>query len=293
MLALGYASTQHFYTTSTNISKVRISLYILALAGPIISFLQRSKELLAAIEKAMGLTGFAVLLTALTYAIKHELDLFHALCIFHLVGLVGLSVKPPGEDDIDIGDSLRHWLIIMYYGSIIGFLGFMIYIFARAPYLGPQPECNKDVKYAIFGVDAPATNIVFRALFLAAFGILSIFVPALTYATDWIASVKRDIRSTLKNEVVRDMLDASYVQADQGKEGYVMIGEVVGRVYIITMLELMIKRNATGSAGNDWGFGQVLAMVMLVGPIIELCGGKKAKKRGERFFNLQHVIAKC
>jgi len=36
------------------------------------------------------------------------------------------------------------------------------------------------------------------------------------------------------------------------------------------MLELMIKRNNLGPGAGLWTFGQVLAMVLLIGPLIEL-----------------------
>jgi hypothetical protein len=57
---------------------------------------------------------------------------------------------------------------------------------------------------------------------------------------------------------------------DEGEKGFRMLGDVFGRVYTVTMLELYLQRNVTDSVGNEWGFGQILAILMLIGPLMEL-----------------------
>jgi hypothetical protein len=51
---------------------------------------------------------------------------------------------------------------------------------------------------------------------------------------------------------------------------YHLIGHLVASAYIIAMLELIIKRNNLGPGAGLWTFGQVLAMMMLIGPLIDL-----------------------
>ena len=51
---------------------------------------------------------------------------------------------------------------------------------------------------------------------------------------------------------------------------YHLFGHWAGSAYIIAMLELIIKRNSLQPGIGQWTFGQLLAMVMLVGPVIEI-----------------------
>ena len=51
---------------------------------------------------------------------------------------------------------------------------------------------------------------------------------------------------------------------------YQMLGCVTGTVYLAVMTELMTKRNNLADGVNSWAFGQVLAIMMLLGPLIEL-----------------------
>jgi hypothetical protein len=235
----------------------------------------------------MGITGLALLLTTFLYAGEHQLDLFHAFCIFHLVGLVGLSIRPSKPEEESPSTQSKEKSIakialrILYYGSMLGFIIFMIYVFATAPHFGSLPECNADIKYVIFGIDVSATNPVFRGLFLVNFGLL--IIALIISATGLLKGVSlekqfgayvRDLSMASLKKMGKDVSNAGEfgddVPKDEGKKGFKMLGEILGRVYIITMLELMLHRNSTTSDGNNWGFGQILAMLTLLGPLIEL-----------------------
>lgn len=45
---------------------------------------------------------------------------------------------------------------------------------------------------------------------------------------------------------------------------------MAGMVYLAVMTELMIKRNNVADGVNEWAFGQVLAITMLLALLIEL-----------------------
>jgi hypothetical protein len=60
-----------------------------------------------------------------------------------------------------------------------------------------------------------------------------------------------------------------------------VVGHTIGSVYVIVMLELIIRRNQLGPGINQWTFGQVLAMMMLVGPLIELTSSMLGEKDQE------------
>jgi hypothetical protein len=133
-------------------------------------FISRSQKLVDSMEKAMRITGLAVPLTTPVFASQHSLDLFHALAIFHLVGLVGFSFVPTsrreGGSTGGSGISPRAVPDILYYASMLGFPVFMIYVCATAPEFGRSTECNAELRYLLSGIEVSATNIIFRILFL-------------------------------------------------------------------------------------------------------------------------------
>lgn len=94
IIAIGVRPTHRLRPRrSITVNQVRLSLYILSLAGFLISLLTFSPSLLQTIENSLGITGFALFLSAVVFASERALDLFHALCIFRLVGLAGISVS--------------------------------------------------------------------------------------------------------------------------------------------------------------------------------------------------------
>jgi hypothetical protein len=219
------------------------------------SFHDVHHSLLTSTERSMGITGLAVLLTAFIYAGQHKLDLFHALCVFHLVGLVGISISPHQQKFESQEPISRRINAALYYFGITGFFIFLIYVFATAPHFGSVPECNADVKYVIMGIDAPATNPVFRGLFIASFG-LSIIAIIFFLGTNLDKKLSEQF-TWLRHSI-------------PGKQGARVASDTAGRAYIIAMTELMIQRNTIGESKSNWGFGQVLAMVMLIGPCVDL-----------------------
>lgn len=51
---------------------------------------------------------------------------------------------------------------------------------------------------------------------------------------------------------------------------YWLIGHFGGCIYIICMRGLMLKKNNLSGSEPEWPFGQMLAMLMLTRPLIEL-----------------------
>ncbi|KAL4860772.1 hypothetical protein BDV12DRAFT_204700 [Aspergillus spectabilis] len=66
-------------------------------------------------------------------------------------------------------------------------------------------------------------------------------------------------------------LSRVYESEDAAGGGIIrLLGHLGARVYIVVMLELIIKRNELLPGITEWTFGQVLAISMLIGPVIEL-----------------------
>ncbi|KAG8828183.1 hypothetical protein FRC17_007592 [Serendipita sp. 399] len=230
---------------------IRISLYILSLAGPIVAVFASSNDFFKSVERSLGVTGLALLLTTLISTSQGRIDLFHALCVFHLVGLTGFSIRP----------SLRHGrsnrvsqlaTFALFYIGLLGFCTFIIYLFGTTRRFGANPECNPQIVYVIFGFNVPAVNYEFRWLFISC--IIFILVGAL------IGSILGFIVNVQVDEDM-ESTEVNYLA---------FLGDLAGRSYIIAMLELIIRRNDVVADQSNWSFGQILAMMMLIGPIIEL-----------------------
>ena len=140
-------------------------------------------------------------------------------------------------------------------------------MFANAPHFGNQPECNKHTKYVLFGIDIQATNVVFRWIFVAVLGCSAVGLLL------WLVIVS--------GMVYCMKVDDCREQRRTGSEVYesedAACGEIIGllghlgvKVYMIVMLELIIKRKELLPGMSEWTFGQVLAMMMLTGPVTEL-----------------------
>ncbi|GIC84196.1 uncharacterized protein Aud_000010 [Aspergillus udagawae] len=151
---------------------IRISIYILSLASPLISFFLQSAELSGSIESSLGVTGLALFLTTVIQSALGCIALFHALCVLHLLGLVGIAFRPKGHYPATVARTTT--FLVLYVVAVSGSLIYFIYVFANAPHFGNKPECNQDTKYVLFGVDIQAINIVIRWIFVAMFAMLEL-----------------------------------------------------------------------------------------------------------------------
>ncbi|KAK4171725.1 hypothetical protein QBC36DRAFT_339411 [Triangularia setosa] len=248
---------------------IRVSLYVLALSYHIFTYVFNSAELSGAIESSLGVTGLALFLTAVITTARQSLGLFHALCIFHLLGIVGLSAQPRGRYPTGV---VRKVVFMAFYVVVMtGSLAYLIFVFATAPTFGDQAECNDSTVYVLFGVNIPATSAGLRwtlvaglAVLLLGFGLWLLFVSCVAVDAMFGRKVPVDV----------------FGPQDQSLEGnggkrkrpppYQLVSYLAGTIYLAVMLELIIQRNALAPGLEEWSFGQVLAVTMLIGPLIEL-----------------------
>ncbi|KAK4203935.1 hypothetical protein QBC40DRAFT_273628 [Triangularia verruculosa] len=245
---------------------IRVSLYVLALSYHIFSYVFNSAELSSAIESSLGVTGLALFLTAVITTARQSLGLFHALCVFHLLGIVGLSAQPRGRYPTGV---VRKVVFMAFYVVVMaGSLAYLIYVFATAPAFGEQTECNDKTVYVLFGVNIPATSAGLRWTLVAGLGILLLgFAMWLLFVT----CVAVD--ALFGRKVPGDVFGAQDEHPGNPRKRqppYQLLSYLAGTIYLAVMLELMIQRNALAPGLEEWSFGQVLAMTMLIGPLIEL-----------------------
>ena len=108
------------------------------------------------------LTNFAVLVTGLVEAARHNLSLYNAILISYLCTLhifptyAVLYLKgPPSHGPGRKFFAMNTALSILVLGSDI----FGLYIWIRAKTFGNQPECNSDTLLILFGKSYSATTL--------------------------------------------------------------------------------------------------------------------------------------
>lgn len=250
---------------------------MLAISYHIFTYVFNSAELSKAIESSLGVTGLAIFLTTVITTARNSIGLFHALCIFHLLGIVGLSATPRGR--YPTGAVRRVVFMAFYVLVTTGSLVYLIYVFATAPRFGDHAECNDSIVYVLFGVDISATSPVLRWMFVGALSVLLLCFSC------WLLVVACVTIDALCGREMHDV----FRQQDEHRENsgkrpplYQLLSYLTGTIYLAVMLELMIQRNALAPGLDEWTFGQVLAMTMLIGPLIELASlllGKIERRR--------------
>lgn len=159
----------------------------------------------------------------------------------------------------------------LYFLAMWGFLGSAIYVFATAPTYGDQPQCNASTLYVIFGANIHATSPVLRWIFVSILSaVLLVFVLFAIVSTGMMAFMAWFSRFAGTQTRFKAGSGSEKASKDEA-EGFPwpLVGRLGASAYIIAMLELIIKRNQPRPQETLWTFGQVLAMMMLLGPLIE------------------------
>ncbi|KAJ9481597.1 hypothetical protein VN97_g11876 [Penicillium thymicola] len=151
---------------------IRISIYALCLGGSITSYLLRvfapgenKEEFSRGVSSALGLQGLALLCTAIYQTVRGDLTLFHAICVVHLLAILGMKIVSKGRY-AGLGPWRLYFFSAIQLLALAAFLALNVYVWVKAPQFGSQPQCNKDTVYVVFGVSIKATSPVFRYIIL-------------------------------------------------------------------------------------------------------------------------------
>jgi len=224
----------------------------------------RTAPLLGVVEGNAGLTGFALLLTAVAYtAHGHQLSLYHAIFIIHILLFTGITVVPAGRYR-RISASKRALLTgLLAYGNYLLFTAYAIYVWANAPTFGTDHACNNQIKYFFFFHPIPATREWLRKLWMAGLGtslcILIVF-PILGTLYYWNHRFQRNNTQESEDaegpDIIKKIMD-----------GIFKFSRLLVIIYGVVTLELYVKANhrLLSDSEQDWGFGQILALVQLFG----------------------------
>ncbi|KAK9771016.1 hypothetical protein AB5N19_01758 [Seiridium cardinale] len=271
---------------------IRVSIYVLCLAAGILKSIihhitsaENYAEFCQALNSALQLQGLALLCTAIVQTIEQQLTLFHALCVLHLLSLLGFGLVAQRKYE---GGGFYRWLVLAFLRVIIAcaFVALTAYIWLTAPTFGSQPECNADTIYVVFGVSINATNDVFRYVFLALMASMAVgWVFSMVFAVFFAScccggarkSAKR-LRDGNPDVAVLKNVWARVRVSDPRASGSVVSGQIVQmlvhtgiNIYMIVTLEQIVERNKIDkNEESAWTFGQILALFVLLGVVVEV-----------------------
>jgi hypothetical protein len=283
--------------TDVCLLQIRASIYALCLGGTLVSYFLRvfspgedEEEFSRGVSSALGMQGLALLCTAIYQTFRNELTLFHAICVVHLLALLGLNLISKGRY-AGFGP-WRLWCFVFIQVIALGaFIAFNVYLWVTAPHFGSQPSCNPDTVYVVFGVSIHATSPVFRYIILGTLGasaagfilVFTCMLPCLCGV--WIRR-RRDAQGSASPARKRDCTKW-FVQTSTSTEnhseqreelsGQALLNFTLNRaayiglcIYLIVSLEQTIQRNTLDPQEKGWTFGQVIAIFLLLGVANEL-----------------------
>jgi len=224
--------------------QVRISVYSLTAITIICDALEET-TLRASFARSLGLTGFATLTTAIVQSCLQQLSIFHAHVLLHYLALI----VPPF-----FCSCIRHPISRLVQYSYVAFTfaaeGWMLYGSMESPFHG--------------GCDA-AMNM--RSPFGA---------PLLHYS--WLVYVLVALTTCqLIAMVAFDMFAARMKYLEAGVRWvwpeWVRLGAlVIAGLDWLFVTELVFRVNKLEGLENEWSFGQMMSVCMLLVPMVDCVG---------------------
>jgi len=248
---------------------VRLNFYVTIFITAVIS-LQRiswtwKEKLLNDLWANAGLMGFGLFITAVIQTVRESLDLYHAIFVLNILYFLGAIVYFPAM--LQWTFTRIHLAAIIHITIAVAFLAWALFIWVNVDTFGSSPECNADIKYVIFLFSVGATASWLRTFWIIILGIsagsmVMVIIIAIFLASSWWARWK------LKNEDVLNPLRAWYKYVIWLEYSLLMSSSGVA----VAMLEFFVQRNKQLilPGENDWAFGQVLSLVILVASLKEI-----------------------
>ncbi|CAG7923218.1 unnamed protein product [Penicillium olsonii] len=302
--------------------QIRISIYALCLGGSIVSYLLRvfapgedQEEFSRGVSSALGMQGLALLCTAIYQTFKGDLTLFHAICVVHLLSILGIDLVNKGRY-AGFGPWRLYFFAFLQILALGAFLAFNIYVWVTAPHFGSQPECNSTTVYVVFGISIKAVSPVFRYIILGTLGtVVASFAIAFTCMLPCMCVYygyrRRNPSAGNRIEVQKrgwswfaEFKSPGY-RKDSGPperlHGQALLKYTLNRVaycsfcvYLIVSLEQTIQRNDLDPEEAGWTFGQVIAIFLLLGVANELLNVFLAswdRRKGESLPQMQSRLS--
>jgi len=255
----------------------RINFYTTVFLAAAIPRKEYTRELLDELYINAAFFALALLITVLVETIKGQLDLYHAIFVIHMLAcflsaqFYGLNRVLSAKTRIDFKLRVAYF-VQLFYGIFI-MPPWLLYVWIKDSRFGSQPECNHLVKYVLVFVSVRATVNWLRIFFIV------------LYSVNLYHSLT-NLRPTYY------LLRKQFADSNEGSESGLTHRTLFARVpwplrvilavYGITSAELIVHRNRSlvQSGEDDWGFGQVVAILLLLPIFMEILAILK-----ERFFS--------
>jgi len=282
----------------------RINFYVTILLTAMIPETPRTTELLDGLYQNSILYGLSLVITAVIQTLQEQLDLYHAIFVMQIIFSLNF-VYTYGQRRF-IRSSRRDFrmksFIAVQTFSTVVFTVWLLYVWIKDSSFGSQPECNHLVKYVLFFANVRATVTWLRVLFII---YLVTSACTLVFRFGVILSVYlEEFRENIHDKVRKVVGGAERQERQEEQErpeqgdgngttvrAYVNLS-VMSAVYGIATLELIVQRNRSNIQPGEgaWGFGQIIALILTFGSIIDIVATVREKRREEE--NSSSEVAK-
>lgn len=249
------------------------------------------------LKSALRLQGLALLCTAINQTLRQQLSLFHALCVLHILTLLGFAIgvdyktaHMPPATGVDVRRLLRR---LLRGGAVAAYIVLTLVVWVTRQTFGSQPACNEDTAFVVFFLlihpasypaDAiflfPTLTIMFSLFWLSGrwhpWGIIGLFLNGCGFR------IPGDVRLLPALRAFRDEIGQENPEDLDSLTGSVIgysrrvyhIGEICANLLVnigmVVSLELTVSRNRIAAEEQQWAFGQVVAMFLLLGVVWEV-----------------------
>jgi len=263
----------------------RINFYVTILLSAMIPETTRTTELLDGLYQNSVFYGLSLVITAVIQTLQEQLDLYHAIFVMQIIFSLNFVYSYGQRRFIrSSGQNLRMKIFIAVQTfSTVVFTIWLLYVWIKDSSFGSQPECNHLVKYVLFFADVRATVTWLRVLFII---YLVASACTLLFRFGVILSVYlKGVRKNIREAVGVAEQRTGPAQKD-GQEANVRAYanlSVVPAVYGIATLELIVQRNRPNIQPGEgaWGFGQIIALILILGSIIDIVVTVRERRTGE------------
>lgn len=264
-------SVKYYHVHLLTPPQIRASIYIIALSSLICGFFPGLNKLSRAIESSLMMTAFAYFLTAAITTANGLMDLFHALCLFYLISILACTSLHPMRL-IPVRNNVRRTAQLVFF--LLTTLGLMahIYLYATWPTFGNRAECNNRILTVSFNHSPLTARPVYRWINVG-FTTFTLVLGLLILCIYCIFCVKA-FRRGPDNIIDRDKIYETAGRTNRKRRlTWTLLGlsvfSTTDTIVGIVTVELMIRKTPLGPGLDQWTFGQVLPMTMLIGLLLK------------------------
>ncbi|KAI0058895.1 hypothetical protein BV25DRAFT_1187017 [Artomyces pyxidatus] len=247
---------------------IRVNFYVTILLIAAIPQTPHTHSLLGALYTNAGLAGLGLLITAIIQTAQGQLSLYHAIVVQHILFFLGIGVSASGKYKWSTARIALTYAVT--FATSVAYLAWALYMWVNVERFGPQAACNGNIKYVFFFVSVRATVPWLHKLWMAS---LIIGAFALLVSTLVGLGVHMCLARARDEEALDRIAEAQEEHGERHWTSYIVSFPLLSAIYATVVLELIVHRNrhvVDESQEEQWTFGQVLALVMIITSLNEV-----------------------